>query len=94
MVFQSFGRRGGTLLVACVMTGLVAGCGSKDDAPPLATVALTLSKPAAALGRPIDMTSTFQVAPAAAIDGNYKVFMHLLDSDGVTRWSDDHDPPT
>ena len=39
------------------------------------------------------MTYRFQVEPAAAFDGNYKVFMHLLDSDGVNRWSDDHEPP-
>jgi hypothetical protein len=59
----------------------------------LATVSLALNKAAAALGSPIDMTYRFQVAPAAAFDGNYRVFMHLLDSDGVNRWSDDHDPP-
>ena len=55
---------------------------------------MTLNKTAAALGSPIDMTYRFQVAPAAAFEGNYRVFMHLLDSDGVNRWSDDHDPPT
>ena len=94
VVFQSWQRRGSTLLAACTVAGLLAGCGSKDDAPPLATVSLALNKPAAALGSPIDMTYRFQVAPAAAFDGNYRVFMHLLDSDGVNRWSDDHDPPT
>lgn len=77
----------------CAISGFLAGCGSKDDAPPLATVTLGLSKPAAALGSPIDMTYKFQVAPTATFDGNYRVFMHLLDSDGVNRWSDDHDPP-
>jgi len=88
-------RRGGRALsVACVCMALVAGCGSKDDAPPLAAVSLTLNKSAAALGSPIDMTYRFQVEPAAAFDGNYRVFMHLIDSDGVNRWSDDHEPPT
>jgi hypothetical protein len=93
VVFQSWQRRVGARLAACAVAGVLAGCGSNDDAPPLATVSLTLSKTAAALGSPIDMTYRFQVAPAAAFDGNYRVFMHLLDSDGVNRWSDDHDPP-
>jgi len=74
--------------------GLLAGCGSKDDAPPVATVSLTVNKAAAPLGSPIDMTYRFEVAPGMTFDGNYRVFMHLLDSDGVNRWSDDHDPPT
>jgi hypothetical protein len=78
-------------LVAAVAT---AACGSTDDAPPLATVSLTLSKSQAALGSPIDMTYRFEVAPNAAFDGRYRVFMHLLDADGVLRWSDDHDPAT
>jgi hypothetical protein len=85
--------RRGTLLAGCAVAVGLAGCGSKDDAPPLATVSLTLNKPAAALGSPIEMTYKFQVAPTATFDGNYRVFMHLLDSDGVNRWSDDHDPP-
>lgn len=76
-----------------MLAGVVAGCGAKDDAPPLATVSLTLNKTAAALGSPIDMTYKFQVAPTAVFDGNYRVFMHLLDADNVNRWSDDHDPP-
>jgi len=76
------------------MAVTLAGCGSKDDAPPVASVSLTLSKSAVPLGSPIEMTYRFEVAPGMAFDGNYRVFMHLLDSDGVNRWSDDHDPPT
>lgn len=75
------------------MAGLLAGCSSEDDAQPLATVSMTVNKPAAALGSPIDMTYKFQVAPTAVFDVNYRVFMHLLDSDGVNRWTDDHDLP-
>lgn len=77
-----------------MMSVLLAGCGSKDDAPPVAAVSLTVNKAAAPLGSPIDMTYRFEVAPGMTFDGNYRVFMHLLDSDGVNRWSDDHDPPT
>jgi hypothetical protein len=94
VVFQPFQGRVGALIAAASISGfLFGGCSSKDDAPPLATVSVTLSKSAAALGSPIDMTYRFQVAPNAAFDGNYRVFMHMLDSDGVNRWSDDHDLP-
>ncbi len=69
----------------------LVGCGSADDAAPMATVSAVVSKTGAALGSPIDVTYRFEVA--ATFDGDYRVFVHLLDSDGVNRWSDDHDPP-
>jgi hypothetical protein len=81
--------------MAVGVVGIVsAGCGAEDSAPPVATVSMTLSKSSAPLGSPIDMTYRFEVAPGATMDGDYRVFVHLLDSDGVNRWSDDHDPPT
>lgn len=80
------------LSIAALMA--TAACGSSDDAPPMATVSLTLSKSQAPLGSPIDMTYRFEVAPNTTFDGRYRVFMHLLDADGVLRWSDDHDPQT
>jgi hypothetical protein len=75
-----------------VAAGAVA-CGSADEAPPVASVAMTLSKTEAPLGSPIDMTYRFEVTPGATLDGTYRVFMHMLDADGVLRWADDHDPP-
>lgn len=81
-------------MVGVVFLGASSACSSSDDAAPLATVSLTLNKTAAALGSPIDMTYKFEVAPGATFDGNYRVFVHLLDSDGINRWSDDHDLPT
>jgi hypothetical protein len=80
--------------VAGVMLVVAAGCGSEDTAPPMATVSMTLSKQAAPLGSPIDMRYRFEVSPGTTFDGNYRVFMHLLDSDNINRWSDDHDLPT
>lgn len=81
-------------MAAGVMLVAVGACGAEDAAPPVATVSMTINKAAAALGSPIDMRYRFEVAPGAAFDGNYRVFVHLLDSDGVNRWSDDHDLPT
>ncbi len=73
---------------------MASACGSSDEAPPVASVAVTLSKTQAALGSPIDVKYRFEALPNAALDGNYRVFMHLLDQDGVLRWADDHEPPT
>lgn len=77
-----------------VLTALAAACGSSDEAPPVASVAVTLSKAQAPLGSPIDVSYRFEALPNAGIDGDYRVFMHLLDQDGVLRWADDHEPPT
>lgn len=79
--------------MAVAVVGAV-GCGGSDDAPPVASVAVTLSKSEAPLGSPIDMTYRFELLEGQSFDGQYRVFMHLLDADGVLRWADDHDPPT
>jgi hypothetical protein len=69
-----------------------AACSGGDSAPPVATVSLEVSKDRAPLGSPIDLTYRFQ--PAAAIADDYRVFVHVVDSDGTVMWTDDHDPPT
>ncbi len=94
MVNHSPRLRAAAPVVAALVMMSFAGCGAKDDAPPMASVSLTLNKTAAALGSPIDFTYRFEVLPGAAFDGDYRVFMHMLDADGVNRWSDDHDLPT
>jgi hypothetical protein len=75
---------------------LAVGCGrTEDTAPPVATPTVTLSRPEAAVGSPVDMTYRFAVAPdAPALTGNYWVFVHFLDADGELMWTDDHQPPT
>jgi len=80
--------------MAVLVVGAGVACGGLAEAPPVASVAVTLSKATAPLGSPIDMTYTFDVAPGQSLDGQYRVFMHLLDADGLLRWADDHDPPT
>jgi hypothetical protein len=79
-----------------VLVLVTTGCGRVEDtAPPVATPSVTLSRPEAAVGSPIDMTYRFAVtnnAPAFAED--YWVFVHFLDTDGELMWTDDHQPPT
>ena len=70
----------------------VAGCSGADTAPPVATVAFTASESRVPLGSPVDLTYRFDVAPGVKIDGDYKVFVHIVRDDGETMWSDDHEP--
>jgi hypothetical protein len=84
-------------LTPLLALALVAGgCGrTEDTAPPVATPSLTLSRPDAAVGSPIDMTYRFVVASdAPAFAEDYWVFVHFLDTDGELMWTDDHQPAT
>jgi hypothetical protein len=81
------------LLVCLLLAVVAAGCARKaENAPPVATPEVTLSRPEAALGSPIDVTFRFRVAPDARFDGDYWVFVHYLDSDRELMWTDDHKP--
>ena len=79
-----------------MLIGVVAGCSRKvDDARPVATPSLTLSRTDVAVGSPMDVTYRFAVAPdAPAFGEDYTVFVHVLDKDRATMWGDDHQPPT
>jgi hypothetical protein len=71
---------------------LASACSTGDSAPPVATATFVANKTRVPLGSPIELTYRFDVAPGAKIDGDYKVFVHVLRDDGVTMWNDDHDP--
>lgn len=79
-----------------LLVTVTAGCGRRaDDAPPVATPSLTLSRPDAAIGSPMEMSYRFVVAPdAPAFAEDYWVFVHFLDTEGELMWTDDHQPPT
>jgi hypothetical protein len=69
------------------------GCGGKEEVEPaVATPGLTVSRPRAAIGSPLKLTYRFDVAPGARIDGDYWVFVHVLEPDGEQLWVDDHLP--
>lgn len=82
-------------VVAVLMAAVIAGCGrGGDDARPVATPSLTLSRPDAAIGSPMEMTYRFAVAPdAPAFTEDLWVFVHFVDTDGELMWTDDHQPP-
>jgi len=78
-----------------VAASLAACGGGDDDARPVATPSLTLSRPDAAIGSPLEMTYRFAVAPdAPPFAEDYWVFAHFIDADGELMWTDDHQPPT
>lgn len=85
--------RVGALLCACVFVLSGCGGGEADTEPPVATPSVTLNKTRAAIGSPIQITYKFTVAPDAKIDGDYTVFLHVIEPDGERLWQDDHQPP-
>ncbi len=89
-------RQSANVLLALVLIGPIAGCAKKvEEARPVATPSLKLSRSDAAVGSPIDVTYKFDVAPdAPAFSEDYTVFVHVLDKDRATLWGDDHQPPT
>jgi hypothetical protein len=83
--------------VACALfllaVAVLPSCGGKrDEAPPVATVAASMSRDRVAIGSPVRFTYRFDVAQGAKIDGDYRVFVHVLDPDGERLWDDDHSP--
>lgn len=83
------------LLVCVVCAVLVTawGCNrSEPSALPVATPSLTLNKDKAAIGSPLKITYRFEVAPNASFDGDYLVFVHVIEPDGEKLWQDDHAP--
>ena len=84
------------LLVVLVGTiaPLAGGCRQQEaPAPPVATPTVTLNHPKAPLGSPIEITYSFAVASSATFDRNYRVMVHVVDTDEELMWTDDHDPP-
>ena len=80
-------------VVACALLTSVAGCGRETASePPVATPTVTLSKDRAAIGSPLRITYKFQIAADTRIDGDYSVFVHVIEPDGERLWQDDHQP--
>jgi hypothetical protein len=83
-----------SVLVSVLTAALAAGCGAKEDVePPVATPALSISRDRVPIGSPVKLTYRFDVASNAKIDGDYWVFLHVLEPDGEHLWVDDHLPP-
>ena len=87
------------LLVSCVAAAplvvFAAGCRSSQPSdPPVATPTVTLNHDRAPAASPIEITYKFVVANDARFAEDYRVFMHVVDTDEEKMWDDDHNPPT
>jgi len=86
------------LSLICLTAGLalaVVACSKKESrTPPVATPTLTLSHDRAPAGSPLELTYKFVVANDAHFAEDYRVFVHIVDTDEEQMWTDDHNPPT
>jgi hypothetical protein len=71
-----------------------SGCASSETTEaPVATASVRTNLERAPVGSPLEITYTFVVANDAKIDGDYRVMMHVVDTDEELLWTDDHNPP-
>lgn len=81
-------------LLLATAAGLVACGGTTESAgPPMATPGVTLSHDRAPVGSPLEITYKFVVAADATFTEDYRVFVHVVDTDEEQMWNDDHNPP-
>ena len=78
---------------ACLVLGGAAACSSVEHAPAVGTVAVTTPRARVPLGGPLDLTYRFE-RTGEPIDGDYTVFVHIVNADGQVIWTDDHAPAT
>ena len=83
------------LFLLALLLCVTASCRSGDKAagPAVATPGLTLSHNRAPAGSPLELTYKFVVAPDAKFPEDYRVFVHVVDTDDERMWDDDHNPP-
>lgn len=98
-LFPGCFRFPGLLAALAVLIALPAAGGCRQaepDAPVVASPSFSIARERVAIGSPVDLTYRFQVEPDAQFDGDYWVFVHVLDPDGERLWTDDHmpEPPT
>jgi len=78
----------------CLTTGLGACQKSETPVPAVATPSLTLNHDRAPAGSPVEITYKFVVAEGASFDKDYRVMVHMVDTDEELMFTDDHNPPT
>jgi len=81
------------MLAAVSILGTVACGGSAPAGPAVATPTVTLNHERAPAGSPLEITYKFVVAPDANFAEDYRVFVHVKDTDEERMWDDDHNPP-
>jgi hypothetical protein len=86
-------RPSSVVLVALAAAAFTSACGREEPATvALATPAVSLNHDRAPAGSPIELTYKFVVANDAKFTEDYRVFVHVVDTDEETLWFDDHFP--
>jgi hypothetical protein len=80
--------------VAALLLSMIGLSCSRAEPPavPLVTPTVSVSHERAPAGSPIDLTYKFVVANDARFTEDYRVFVHVVDTDEETLWFDDHFP--
>ena len=85
----------GIALCAAAASVAAGGCRSSESPEPaVVTPFVTINHDRAPAGSPIEITYKFVVANNATVPEDYRVFVHVVDTDEERMWDDDHDPPT
>ncbi len=81
------------LSVVPLAASLAAGCRrTAPREPPVATPSIAINHDRAPAASPIEITYKFVVASDAHFAEDYRVFVHVLDTDEARMWDDDHNP--
>jgi hypothetical protein len=81
-------------IVLFALAGAAGACRHKEPpAPPVATPGLRLSHDKAPLGSPVEVTYRFVAAGDARFDQDYRVMVHVVDTDEEMIFNFDHNPP-
>jgi len=76
-------NRVAVFLLAAALAAGASACRKKDpEQPAVATPSVTLNHDRAPLGSPLDITYKWTVANDAKFDEDYRVMMHVMDTDG------------
>jgi hypothetical protein len=80
------------VLSIAALGAAACGSGTSDNGPTVGTPSVTLSHDRAPAGSPLELTYKFVVAPDAKFDEDFRVFVHVVDTDEEQMWDDDHNP--
>jgi hypothetical protein len=87
-------QRASLCAAVAIAVGLAACRSSEPQEPPVATPTVVINHERAPAGSPIEITYKFVVADNATFSEDYRVFVHVVDTDEERMWDDDHNPPT
>src|SRR2546428_12387359 len=83
----------GAVALIAASTLAVARRRKEPPAPPVASADMTVNRDKAPLGSPIEIPYKFVVANDARFDEDYKVMVHVVDTDEQMIFAFDHMPP-